>query len=436
MCNGLNACQETFIQLQSLSGFIMMSSKIKFWITLSLCNLCITSLLGMILRTKFLFPIPFLDYKNFLSAHTHFAFGGWITLTFMVLFIASLLTPEQAAKKIYQFILWGIEITAMGMAVSFPFDGYALVSILFSTLFIFFTYAFSWVFIKDFIKTKRERPVPLLAIAALSSLVLSSAGPFTLAYILATGSGDAVLYHDAIYTFLHFQYNGFFTLSVFTLFIHMILPSMEPGIKKSIRRFSLFLIISIPPALFLSLSWHPKGLLIHIVSATGSILMLAALFFFFRFVSSFKRIIIFKSRFARMLLIFSMVSFCIKILLQISTIIPELAYTVFGFRPIIIGFLHLVFLGLVTFYILAHLVERGEFNLRHSFTKNSLIAFSGAIILNELILLVQGFGLLLSVSNNIYGWLLWIASILLFFGSLFIYLARFQINNFKSEIPD
>jgi hypothetical protein len=121
----------------------------KRWITLSLFNLSILALLGIILRTKFLFPLPFIDYRNMLSAHSHFAFGGWVTLILMVLLIDNLLTDSQKQKNIYQFILWGIEITATGMLLSFPFQGYGSFSIPFSSFFIFFTYLFTWVFIRD-----------------------------------------------------------------------------------------------------------------------------------------------------------------------------------------------------------------------------------------------------------------------------------------------
>jgi hypothetical protein len=55
-------------------------------------------------------PISFLDYKNFLSAHSHFAFGGWVTVALMVLFIDNFLTDQQKQKIIYQWILWGITL--------------------------------------------------------------------------------------------------------------------------------------------------------------------------------------------------------------------------------------------------------------------------------------------------------------------------------------
>src|SRR5215470_15643415 len=120
----------------------------NLWVTLTLINLCIVALLGMTLRTKLLFTVRFIDFKNFLSAHSHFAFGGWVTLALMILFITNLLTSAQQQKRTYQWILWGIELNALGMAVTFPFEGYALLSIIFSTLFIFFTYAFSWIFFR------------------------------------------------------------------------------------------------------------------------------------------------------------------------------------------------------------------------------------------------------------------------------------------------
>src|SRR5512138_3010047 len=183
----------------------------NFWVTASLVNLCIVALLGLTLRTKFVFPLPFLDYRYFLSAHSHFAFGGWVTLILMVFLIDSLLTEGQKRRRVYQWILWGIEINALGMAVSFPFKGYAFFSIVFSTVFIFFTYGFAWFFIRDVLKAGIEKSTRLLSIAAVVSLVVSSVGPFTLAYIMATKTGDTFLYKDAVYTFMHFQYNGFFT---------------------------------------------------------------------------------------------------------------------------------------------------------------------------------------------------------------------------------
>ncbi len=390
----------------------------KIWITLSLVNLCILALLGVLLRTKFLFPLEFIDYRNLLSAHSHFAFGGWVMLILMVLYIDNLLAPELKQKKIYQYLLWGIEISSLGMAITFPFEGYGLFSIIFSSSFIFLTYGFSYFFIKDIIRSKKERPILLLGICAMVSLVISSIGPFNLAYILASKSGDASLYRDSIYTYLHFQYNGFFTLSVFALFFNYLLKHADETLKKRIKQFSLFLCISIIPSLFLSLLWHVGNLYILSLAAAGCALIFLSVLLFFRVALKLRKANLFKPRIARVLLVFALVSFVIKMLLQMGTIVPPLANAVFGFRPIIIGFLHLVFLGLVTFYILSHLIAYGIFSVRERLSVFAITWFSAAIILNETILMVNGVGLMLGTVHPIYPWLLWIAAILLLTGAV------------------
>ncbi|HEV8506858.1 MAG TPA: hypothetical protein VGQ53_15715 [Chitinophagaceae bacterium] len=400
--------------------------KRDFWITLSLVNLCIVAVLGMSLRTKFLFPVQFIDYKNFLNAHSHFAFGGWVTLALMILFIDNLLLADQKQKKIYQSILWGIEITAVGMLVTFPFQGYGLFSIIFSTAFIFITYGFSWVFVKDVLHANRDRSVTLLSASALLSLVISSVGPFTLAYIMATKTGNAFLYRDAIYTYLHFQYNGFFTLSVFALFFNQLLTSVSEHMRTRIWRFALFLCLSVVPALFLSLLWHGYNIYIRALAVIGCALIIMSLITFSRIALNKKIYDGYISPLARALLTFSMISFAIKMLLQMGTIIPALGNAVFGYRPIIIGFLHLVFLGLVSFYIFFTFLGTGAFVKAQKISTIAISFFTVAVILNETILLVEGVGLMFSSTNPLYPWLLWIASILLVLGALWVLVARLQ----------
>lgn len=191
---------------------------LNFWLSLSLLNLCIVTVLGVTLRSKALFDLPIIDYNHLLNAHSHFAFGGWITLALMVLMTNAILNESQKKKSIYQFIFWSIFATIWLLLLTFPFTGYNTLSTYISTVFIFTTYIFSWVFVKDIRKVKVSKTVLLLSVASLVCLVISSAGSFTLGYLFATKSLNAVLYRDALFSYLHLQYNGFFTLAVFTLF--------------------------------------------------------------------------------------------------------------------------------------------------------------------------------------------------------------------------
>lgn len=403
----------------------------NLWFTLSIINLCVVAFIGAALRTKFLFPLPFIDYRYLLSAHSHFAFGGWVTLILMVLYIDNLLSPLQQQRKIYQVLLWGIQLSSYGMVFSFPFQGYGLFSIIFSTLFILFTYVFAWVFIKDLLQTGHDRSVTWLSIAAILCLVISSAGPFRLAYIMAGGNGNANQMRDALYTFLHFQYNGFFTLSVFALLFHNKLHGETERVKKIMFRFTVLLCSSVPPAIFLSLLWHYHSFLFRSIAVLACLLIVLCLVALLLLVKNAPEMLKSSSRASGVLLIFTISSFVIKMLLNSGTIFPSLGNTVYGYRPIIIGFLHLVFLGLVTFYILSYFIEKNILLIDKKFTRVAVIFFSAAILLNEFILLVNGIGLLMRHTDSIFGWLLWIASLCLFLGTLLVLAARLKVKSLQ-----
>jgi hypothetical protein len=401
----------------------------NLWLSLSFLNLCIVALLGVTLRTKFLFPVPWLDYRNFLSAHSHFAFGGWISLSLMFLYMENLLPTEAKQSKFYQWTLWGINITSLGMAVSFPFKGYAFFSILFSTAFIFVTYAFSWKFIKDLNKVKLPQPVKLLSLSAIACLVFSSAGPFYLARMMATHTGNAFQYRDAVYGYMHFQYNGFFTFSVLALFFNHVMKKV-PALISKVKYFSIALVSAIVPTLFASLLWHSDNSVVRLLAAIGAGQILIILFLFFRF--AFKRSVYssFEIPFARVLSIFVVLSFTMKMLLQFLIVFKDIGHIVFGYRPIIIGFLHLVFLAFVTFYIFSNHIERRNLSAdkKNSFARFALIFLCSAIFFNETVLLFQGFGIFLETSHPIFPWLLWIASLCLLSGAILVLIAFLRQN--------
>jgi hypothetical protein len=263
----------------------------------------------------------------------------------------------------------------------------------------------------------------MLALGAMVCLIISSAGPFTLAYIKASGSANSILYKDAIYYYLHLQYNGFFTLSVFALLIYAAYPTASP---TSVKWFAHLLNASVLPSFFLSLLYHANNPVIRIISILAVVLIIGCLICFFRAGKTFPIHKVYTSPLAKGILFLSMASFVIKSVLQMGTIFPHLGNAVFGLRPIIIGFLHLVFLGQVSFYILSNYIGAGAFNVQLRFVRLSLQVFAAAVIVQELILLVQGVGLLLGNYNPVYVWLLWGISICLATGALMMFVARLK----------
>jgi hypothetical protein len=409
----------------------MRINKRSFWLSLGLVNLCIVALLGFSLRSKILFPLPFLDYSGLLSAHSHFAFAGWAGLMLITLFIYDILPDNLSKKKIYQLILASVEISGLGMALLFPFFGYNAVTIAFSTLYVIAAVVFIPVFIRDVLKGVTSKTIKLLSSSAVISLLLSFLGTIGLMYIIATKSGGSLLYRDSIYTFLHFQYNGFFTLSIFALFINYIL---KKGIElnKSAQSFSIFLCLSIVPALFLSLLWHNNSLF-YLFAAVGCFFILMSLSYFYFFIKTIP-VNIFSVKTAKTFWVFSIISFVLKMALQVGTIFPQLGNAVYGDRPVIIGFLHLVFLGFISFFLLAILIQNGYFNKESKVVSFPFFVFSAGILLNEFLLMLQGLGILFNTNNDIYKWLLWGTSIVLFAGAVLIALTRLiVIRNKKNK---
>lgn len=403
----------------------MIRNRRSFWLTLSLVNLCIVAFLGFTLRSKILFPLRSIDFRSVESAHSHFAFAGWAGLSLMTLFIYDILPQQFHQKKIYQWILAAVEISSLGMAFLFPFLGYTGITIFFSSLYVAAAVVFVPVFVKDVIRFNGDKNIRLLSISALLSLILSFLGTLGLTYIIATRSGGSLLYRDSIYTFLHFQYNGFFTLAVFALFINlMIKKGIVPN--KNVKWFSIFLSLSIVPALFLSLLWH-NSTFFYILGGLGSVFILITVFHFLLFLRSFPRQKVFLTKLARIFCLFSIISFVLKMLLQVGTIFPKLSNEIYGDRPIIIGFLHLVFLGFLTFFLFSLLTEEGYFTRNKKIISFPLITFSVGIFANEFFLMLQGLGILFKTNNEIFKWLLWGAAIVLFSGAFLIACTRIYI---------
>lgn len=404
-----------------------------FWINVCLFNLSLVALFGFLLRSKILFSMPFLNYRSLLSAHSHFAFAGWAGLSLMTLLIYELLPESLARKPAYQWLLAVTQVSALGMAVTFPFVGYNAVSITFSSLYIFANFAFAPVFIKDLLRQRTDKTVRLLAVAALASLLVSAIGPLGLVYILISKSTNAILYRDSIYTFLHFQYNGFFTLAIFALFLNHLLKR-GLVLNRQARVFALALCLSVPPALFLSLLWHNSNLF-YVIAAVGCVLMLLTLFYFVAWLRQLKPAALFTEPAARTMGVLAALSFGLKMLLSVGTIIPALGHAVYGDRPVIIGFLHLVFLGFLSFYLLANFVEYGYFKKFGKTVTYPFIVFGAGIIINELLLGAQGLGILFKITTAAFNWLLWGGSILLFIGAVLLATARLRIGVKQQAAP-
>lgn len=400
-----------------------MNRSVQKWLSVAFFNLMLVSILGCILRYKIAYSLPFIDQKFFLHAHSHFAFAGWVTqalMALMVKYLSEKTSVNQFPK--YRWILWANLLTAYGMLFSFPFEGYATASIIFSTASIFAAYIFSIFCWRDLNKIVKQSAEKNFFKAALLFNVVSSVGPFTLAFMMATKSGFQNLYVAAIYFFLHFQYNGWFMFACmgfvsYRIFIRIPSGAVKEANKKLTTAFYLFASANVP-AYFLSALWIPMPAIVYILVALAVIAQLAGWVIMLGVLKNYYAGLKFRlNKFHRLLFILCGVAYSIKLLLQGASAIPSLSYLTFGFRPIVIGYLHLVLLGVVSLFITAYSIANGYFYLS-AIKKSGVIIFVAGIIINEIFLLIQGIADLVYRSVPYINEELLAAAVILFAGLL------------------
>jgi hypothetical protein len=366
-----------------------MSRSLSRYLKIAFLNLLVVAFLGVLMRYKILYSLPFIDQKNLLHGHSHFAFSGWITQTLMVLLVAYLSKATGKDEFItYKKLLLANLITAYGMLIAFPIQGYGMVSIFFSTLSVFISYIFAFFFWKDLNKIETQNVAHYWFKAGLLLNVFSSIGTFGLAFMMANKIADQTWYLAAVYFYLHFQYNGWFFFTSMGLF-YVILPTKIIATNKLKRIFWLFALASVP-AYFLSTLWMSLPLWVYILVVLASFVQVIAWIVFVRVLFTSRNIIITTiSKEAKWLFGLSAVALTIKLLLQLSSTIPYLSQLAFGFRSIVIAYLHLVLLGVITIFLLGYIFTLNVLAVKKT-TVYGVIIFVIGIFLNELMLMLQG----------------------------------------------
>ena len=106
------------------------------WAKIALHFLVFSAIAGVVLRYYNFTPIIGLNYKYLLHTHSHVALLGWMHLALVAALVKEFLPNE--VQKFNKILLLTI-FTVLGMMLSFPFQGYAFISIFFSSLIVFFS---------------------------------------------------------------------------------------------------------------------------------------------------------------------------------------------------------------------------------------------------------------------------------------------------------
>ena len=313
------------------------------------------------------------------------------------------------------------------MIVSFGLQGYAPVSISLSATGVLLSYLFCFKIYKSLQQDSAQMISRSFLRAALFFLVLSSLGTYALAIVIATKNAHTLWYHNSLYFFLHFQYNGWFTFAVMA-FLFKRLENAEGFNYTNGRFFFLLMAGTCIPSYLLTMLFLHTPFFITVINIITVLLQAIALVYLALILRSSSRNGIRSiPALSRWLYSLSLCGFFLKILLQFFSAHPHVGQLAFSFRPIIIGYLHLIFLVFVSFYLISFLTEQNVIQVRHLSGRAGLILFSAGALLNEILLATQGAASIAYFYLPFIPMLLFFATVVIVVGAAFIFRSSLKI---------
>lgn len=399
---------------------------LKKWIVICFGNFLIAALMGLLLRLQFVAPVANVNYQFLLHGHSHIAMLGWVYLALFALIYHFFIPKNKENEKKFNRLFWITEGAVIGMMIAFPLQGYAVFSIIFSTIHIFSSYYFVRLVWKN-LETNLV-PERYLIKTALFFMILSTCGIWCLGPAVGLLGKTSAFYQIAIQFFLHFQFNGWFIIAVLALLFHQMRVKVENTVFFSFYKWLIVgtvLTFALPVSWFVSspiLTWiNGVGVVVQLVAFVKLVLMLRAQFGIFY--AKLKEI-------EKTVYSFALLSLGLKVLVQLVVIFPDMALVSHQVRNFVIGFIHMIMLGVITGFLLGFLLNVRVINRNNRFSEYGIKIFLMGFILTEFLLFAQGGNLFFNWSIiPMYHQNLFLSSIWLVVGIIMIIFSTTNLKN-------
>ena len=295
--------------------------------------------LGLIIRYFFTQTSLSFSLKNLIHSHSHVMLLGFIFNALTVLLWSHFSKGIDSLSKKYYLAL---QVCIGGMLIMFIIQGYALFSIIFSTLHLWISYIF---LIRLWRRLEGNKQLVSLIKIGIIFHFISSIGPYCLGPLMVLNLQESPWYQQAIFFYLHFQYFGAFLVWLLVIFLK------RNSIVISIKNV-LIIGISLIGLYAHSLDYNFDHWLIQFVGGTSSILFLVTLFNFLKPIKHIRRPY--------------QIVYYVLIIVGVFNIIgsfPVIASLVENNHYLLIAWLHFLFLGLFIPFIWLELSTKINSNI-------------------------------------------------------------------------
>jgi hypothetical protein len=293
---------------------------INLWVYPMLFGL-LGGFLGLFLRYVYTGGISVFVLKNLLHSHSHVMLLGFVFNAFIAMLWGQF---SRGIDKRSIIIFWALQICVAVLLIGFVLQGYAVFTIVFSTLHLWLSY---YLLIRLWNRLEGNREIINFVKIGIVFHFIASLGPYALGPLKVFGYEHSPWYQQSIYFYLHFQYFGSFFMWLLAAFFNQA--------KIWLSKEQVFVIVLSVILLFAhSLDYSFDHWAINLLGGLGSVLLFGILF------SLRGDLVLLKKQ-------YRIFYFVLVVVLFINCLgsLPIVSELVVQNRFLLIAWLHLLFLG-------------------------------------------------------------------------------------------
>jgi hypothetical protein len=351
----------------------------------ALVNFFIAAVIGLALRLHPLGLLTGFHYKNWLHTHSHLAFLGWVYPAIIAFLVER---RPQPAGNMLTYLFGSMQVLVLGMLITFPQYGYGWPSIVVLSLHMVAT-----IWLVFYLKRNVRQEYRIAGSYVQGGawlLIISALGALALGPVSALGLKYSPYYFSAIYFYLHFQYNGWFTLAIVGILVTYMPRTLSAGMRRPAWYALWFLVAGILSTYALSILGYGVPAWVHAVGASGALAQIVG----FGILSAvavrvFRSAHITMTTTVRLLFAMALASLVLKLLLQLLSAWPPLTDFAYSSHDLVIAYLHEYLIGTITLTLMALAVMHGWIDLQRSSARCGIWIFIAGFFLTEAALLLR-----------------------------------------------